>query len=84
MKNYLLFLTFFTFFISQAQLSNKHWLPPIHARQQSIVEDHYVYISTAETTPFLVNVTYGNGQAVNGSPFLIPKVIYFIFVTSVI
>lgn len=71
MKNYLLFLTFFTFFISQAQLSNKHWLPPIHARQQSIVEDHHIYISTAETTPFLVNVTYGNGQAVNGSPFLI-------------
>lgn len=80
MKNYLLLLlSFFTFFISQAQLSNKHWLPPIHARQQSIVEDHHIYISTAETTAFLVTVTYGNGQPVNGSPFLIdqatPKII---------
>lgn len=74
MKNYLfLLLSFFTFFISQAQLSNKHWLPPIHARQQSIVEDHHIYISTAETTPFLVTVTYGNGQPVNGSPFLIDQ-----------
>ena len=71
MKNQLFLLL--SFFISQAQLSNKHWLPPIHARQQSIVEDHHIYISTAETTPFLVSVTYGSGQAVAGSPFLISK-----------
>ena len=74
MRNYLLILlSFFTFFISQAQLSNKHWLSPIHARQQSIVQDHHLYISTAETTPFLVTVTYGNGQQVPGSPYLISK-----------
>lgn len=73
MKNFFLLLSFFTYFISQAQLSNKHWLPPIHARQESIVLDHHIYISTAETTPFLVTVTYGNGLSVPGSPFLVSQ-----------
>jgi gliding motility-associated-like protein len=73
MKNYLLILTFFTFITSQAQLSNKHWLPPLHSRDDSAIEDHYLYISTAETTPFQVTVTTGNGTQIPGSPFTISQ-----------
>lgn len=70
MKNYLLILTFFTFITSQAQLSNKHWLPPTHARySERAIEDHYLYLSTAVTTSFQVNITYGNGTPIPGSPF---------------
>ncbi|OGS82609.1 MAG: hypothetical protein A3G95_06810 [Flavobacteria bacterium RIFCSPLOWO2_12_FULL_31_7] len=73
MKNILLIVPFFTFFISQAQLSNKHWIPPLHARDESTIQDHYVYISTAETTPFLVTVTTGNGSPIPGSPFTVSR-----------
>ena len=73
MKNYLLLLSFFTFFISQAQLSNKHWLPPLHSRDDTAIQDHYLYISTAEITPFQVTVTTGNGVPITGSPFTISQ-----------
>ena len=73
MKNYLLILSFFTFFTSQAQLSNKHWLPPLHSRDDSAIQDHYLYISTAEPTPFQVIVTTGNGVPITGSPFTISQ-----------
>ena len=55
--------------ITYSQLSNKHWLPPLHSRDGSAIEDHYVYLSTAETTPFLVTVTDGSGSPFPGSPF---------------
>jgi gliding motility-associated-like protein len=54
-----------------SQLSNKHWIPPLHSRAASQISDQYVYLSTAETTPFLVSVTDGNGNPYNGSPFLL-------------
>lgn len=73
MKKLLLLLSFLTCFISVAQLSNKHWLPPLHSRDNTAIQDHYIYISTAETTPFLVNVTTGNGNAIPGSPFTISQ-----------
>ena len=73
MKNYLLILSLFAFFTSQAQLSNKHWLPPLHSRDETAIEDHYLYISTAETTPFQVTVTTGNGTPFPGSPFTISQ-----------
>jgi gliding motility-associated-like protein len=74
MKNYLfLLLSFFTFFTSQAQLSNKHWLPPLHSRDDTAIADHYLYISTAETTAFQVNITTGNGTPITGSPFTISQ-----------
>ena len=73
MKKYLLIVSFFTFFITQAQLSNKHWIPPLHARDESTIQDHYVYISTAETTPFLVTITNGNGAPIPGSPFTVSR-----------
>jgi hypothetical protein len=72
MKNYLLIVFIFTFFTSQAQLSNKHWLPPLHGRNNPpsiVIEDHLVYLSTPVSTPFQVNITYGNGTPISGSPF---------------
>lgn len=56
-----------------AQLSNKHWLPPLHSRAASSVEDHYVYLSTPEATPFNVTVKSGDGTPIAGSPFTISQ-----------
>lgn len=55
------------------QLSNKHWLPPLHARDVSVVNDHYLYLSTPEPVPFTVKVTTGNGTPIPGSPFTISQ-----------
>ena len=73
MKKLFIFLAFFTFFINYAQLSNKHWLPPLHTRDASAIENHYLYISTPETVPFQVTVTTGNGTPIAGSPFTISQ-----------
>jgi len=65
-------ILFFLIIISNvcySQLSNKHWLPPLHTRDGSTIEDHYVYLSTAESIPFLVTVTDGSGAPFPGSPF---------------
>lgn len=72
MRYLIIFLLFITS-ISFGQLSNKHWIPPIHARDVTVVEDHYLYLSTPNPTPFQVNVTYGNGIIVPGSPFTISQ-----------
>jgi hypothetical protein len=73
MKKLFIFLAFFTFFINFAQLSNKHWLPPLHSRDAASIENHYLYISTPETVPFQVTVTTGNGTQITGSPFTISQ-----------
>lgn len=52
-----------------AQLDTVHYIPPMHSRLTGEIEDHYVYISTPETTPFLVNVVDGSGTEFPGSPF---------------
>lgn len=52
-----------------SQLSNKHWIPPLHSRSETAIQDHYLYLSTPEVTPFLVTVTDGNGAPFPGSPF---------------
>lgn len=54
------------------QLSNKHWLPPLHSRD-GVAEDHYLYLSTPNPTPFTVSVKSGNGTPINGSPFTISQ-----------
>ena len=54
-----------------SQLSRKHWIPPLHARTNNLVEDHYLYLSTPVTTPFQVTVTQGDGTPFPGSPFTI-------------
>lgn len=60
--------------IGFAQLSNKHWIPPLHANESqdsNLIQDHYIYISTPETIAFQVTVTTGNGVPISGSPFTI-------------
>jgi gliding motility-associated-like protein len=57
-----------------SQLSNKHWLPPLHARDgSSFVGQHIIYLSTPEPTPFQVTVTDGAGVPIAGSPFTISQ-----------
>ena len=68
LKKFILFFIIFSTY-SYSQLSDKHWIPPLHAREASTIEDHYVYLSTAETTPFQVTVTDGSGAIFPGSPF---------------
>ena len=71
MKKTLLIFFIFLSISCIAQLSNKHWIPPLHSRNSSNAQitDQYVYLSTAETTPFLVTVTDGRGIPFAGSPF---------------
>lgn len=71
MKNLYILLTVFAFFTSNAQLSNKHWLPPLHSRDATAISDQYIYMSTNETVPFQVTATDGNGIPYAGSPFTI-------------
>jgi gliding motility-associated-like protein len=73
MKKIYILLAFLTFFTNHAQLSNKHWLPPLHSRDATAIENHYLYISTPETVPFQVTVTTGNGTPIAGSPFTISQ-----------
>lgn len=59
-----------------SQLSNKHWIPPLHANEDQATElilDHYLYLSTPETTPFDVTVKDGAGNPITGSPFTISQ-----------
>lgn len=69
MKKILLFFYIFLSISSFAQLSNKHWIPPLHSRAANQISDQYVYLSTAETTSFNVTVTDGSGNPYSGSPF---------------
>lgn len=68
----IIFLTIFIFSqIGFSQLSNKHWIPPLHSRDITAIQDHYIYLSTPETTPFTVTITDGLGTPITGSPFTI-------------
>ena len=60
--------------INYAQLSNKHWIPPLHAKGgETYVQEHLLYLSTPEATPFQVTVTDGSGTPITGSPFTISQ-----------
>jgi gliding motility-associated-like protein len=60
--------------VNYAQLSNKHWIPPLHAKGgENYVSEHYLYLSTPEVTPFEVTVTDGSGTPIAGSPFTISQ-----------
>ena len=59
--------------VGYSQLSNKHWLPPLHSRLNDVVREHYVYLSTPEPIPFQVTVKNGSGTSLPGSPFTISK-----------
>jgi gliding motility-associated-like protein len=70
MKNFFIQLFFILFLnLGYSQLSNKHWIPPLHCRDASSVADHYLYLSTQETTPFQVRVTDGAGNPIGSSPY---------------
>ncbi|MCC6279618.1 MAG: gliding motility-associated C-terminal domain-containing protein [Saprospiraceae bacterium] len=45
-----------------AQLDTIHWLPPMHARNE--VGPQYIYLSTPEVEPFLVEVRDGSGALI--------------------
>ncbi|MFB9097529.1 IgGFc-binding protein, partial [Flavobacterium jumunjinense] len=72
MKKLAVLLTLlFSSLLSFAQLSDKHWLPPLHARVGGVVNDHYIYLSTPFFDPFEVTITTGDGTPISGSPFSI-------------
>lgn len=59
-----------------SQLSNKHWIPPLHANEEqatTLILDHYLYLSTPEPSAFEVTVTNGAGIPISGSPFTISQ-----------
>ena len=73
MKLYFQLVFLFICSIGFSQLSDKHWIPPLHAREATAVNDHYLYLSTPSATPFQVTVTTGNGAQITGSPFTISQ-----------
>lgn len=76
MKRFLLFTILFITNLTIAQLSNKHWLPPLHANEESdpnLILDHHLYLSTPEPIPFQVIVKNGAGIPIAGSPFTISQ-----------
>lgn len=73
MKKFIQLITLFSIILCNAQLSNKHWIPPLHSRDAFAISDHHIYISTAETTPFQVHVKTGNGVPIAGSPFTVSR-----------
>lgn len=67
-------ITYLLFIISNfcfSQLSNKHWIPPLHCRDAASVADHYLYVSTQEITPFQINITDGAGNPIGNNPYTI-------------
>ena len=64
MKKLALLLLLLSSLISFSQLSNRHWIPPLHSRDNSAISDQYIYMSTNETTPFQVIATDGNGTPI--------------------
>lgn len=73
MKNIYIITTLLLSLVSFSQLSNKHWIPPLHSRDDTTIQDHYLYLSTAETVPFQVTVKTGDGTQITGSPFTISQ-----------
>ena len=68
-KIYYLLILFST--LCYSQLSNKHWIPPLHCRDASSVADHYLYISTQEVNPFEITITDGAGNLIGTNPYTI-------------
>ena len=73
MNNILIKSFFVLFFLNFGfgQLSSKHWIPPLHCRDASSVEDHYLYISTQETTPFQITIRDGAGNSIDVGTYTI-------------
>lgn len=76
MKQILLITILLVTNLTVAQLSNRHWLPPLHANEDSdpnLILDHHLYLSTPEATSFQVIVKNGAGIPIAGSPFTISQ-----------
>ena len=76
MKRILLIIILFISNLAVSQLSNKHWIPPLHANESSqagLISDHYLYLATPEATPFQVTVTDGDQNPIAGSPFTLSQ-----------
>lgn len=59
-----------------AQLSNKHWIPPLHANESQdpgLIKQHYIYLSTPEPTPFQVTIKDGSGNPFNLGTYTISQ-----------
>ena len=54
-----------------AQLDTVHWVPPLHSRDNGQINDHYLYLSTPETSPVTVNLYDGSGATFGDSPYTI-------------
>ena len=54
-----------------AQLDIFHWIPPLHSRDNGQINDHYLYLSTPETVPVIVNLYDGSGATFGDSPYTI-------------
>ena len=69
MKKLVLLFLLLCSWISFSQLSNKHWIPPLHSRDDTQISDQYIYLSTNETIPFQITATDGSGNPYTGSPY---------------
>lgn len=56
------FLVVFLCLNVSAQLDTIHYVPPLHARLNADVEQHYIYLSTPEPVAFIVTLTDGAGN----------------------
>ena len=65
----LFFVALFSSFIAKGQLSDRHWIPPVHSIGGTGVTEQFLYLSTPEATPFAVTITDGAGNPIPGSPF---------------
>lgn len=57
----------FLFFLNNnlaAQLDTIHYLPPMHSRDASQVDDHYIYLTTLESGFFNVTITTPSGTPI--------------------
>ena len=57
--------------VAMAQLDTVHWVPPLHSRDNGKINDHYLYLSTPETSPVTVNLYDGSGATFGDSPYTI-------------
>ncbi len=66
MKKFLILLFIFASLNCFSQFSKTHYIPPISAAQNNMVEDHYLYISTPSTTNVNFKIIEIGGTIITG------------------
>lgn len=66
MKNLFTLLLLFVAALTQAQFSKTHYLPPLTG-QTNIIRDHYIYISTPNTTAVPFKIIENGGAVITGT-----------------